>query len=305
MTKLSGTHSVAADAAWGTVIGTFDQDIKQLQSNPFGYFGIADKRSLRTAWNGQAIPGSYDIVIHTTGTPQTFKLTITPAASMPAPPPPPAPSPPPPPPAPPPPPTSHVVLIGMAEDAYQGDAQYSIAVDGVLKATGTITTLQSSGKSQEISLNVPDGTHKIAVSFTNDAWDGTPQTDRNLYVNYVKYDGAPVWSATKALVAQGDTLTVMVPPPPVQPTAVRLTPVQLSIPDNARAGVVIATIAVDMSDGSAFKGSITSSDSGLFAVSGMNVVTARALTAADDGSHSTTITAHQANGAAVSARFTI
>jgi hypothetical protein len=207
--------------------------------------------------------------------------------------------------APPPPPPPHLVIIGMAEDAYQGDAQYSITVDGVVNTTGTITTLQSSGKSQEVSLNVPDGSHMIAVSFTNDAWDGTPQTDRNLYVNYVKYDGAPVWSATKALVAQGDQLTVMVPPLPVQPTAIRVNPVQLTIPDTAPAGIALATLTVDMSDGSVFNGTITSSDTGFFAISGMNLVTARALTPADDGSHTTTLTARQQTGQSVSARFTI
>ena len=49
-----------------------------------------------------------------------------------------------------------------------------------------------------------------------------------------------------------------------------------------------------MSDGSQFAGTLTSSDtSGFFAISGLNIVTARALTSADDGTHSTTITASQ------------
>jgi hypothetical protein len=193
----------------------------------------------------------------------------------------------------------------MAEDAYQGDAQYSIAVDGVVKSTGTVTTLRSSGKSQEISLTVPDGSHVVAVTFLNDAWDGTPQTDRNLFVNYVKYDGAPAWTATKALGAQGDKLAVTVPPVPVQPTALHVALVHQLVPDNAAAGNVLATLAVDMSDSSAFNGTIISSDTGFFAISGMNLVTAHALTAADDGSHTTILTAHQKTGQAISARCTI
>lgn len=283
MTKLSNA-TVAADAPWGTIIGTFDADIKQLQSNPFGYFGIIEKRKLCTAWNGQAIPGKYDIGVHGSGKPEQFTITVAAVISTPPPVPP------------------HTVVIGMAEDAYQGDAQYSVTVDGSVAANGTITTLQSSGKSQDISVSVPDGIHTIEVTFLNDAYGGTPTTDRNLYVNYIKYDGIPVGSAPVGLFSTGEKLTVTVPPPPVQPTEITFTPVALSIQDNAPAGTVIATASVVMSDGSQFTGALTSSDP-FFGISGMNIVTARALTAADDGKHTTTITAHQGNQN-ISARFT-
>lgn len=286
MTKLSNAI-VAADAPWGTIIGTFDADLKQLQSNPFGYFGIIEKRKLCTAWNGQAIPGEYEIGAHGSGEPEQFIITVAAVSST-------LPAPPPPPPEPAPPPLSHDVIIGMAEDAYQGDAQFSVAVDGKEVAGGTITTLRSSGNSQDILVIVPDGTHTITVTFLNDAWGGTYETDRNLWVNYIKYDGAPVWSAPVGLGTPNAKFTVTVPPLPLQPTAITLTPVALSIQDNAPAGTVIATASVVMSDGSQFTGALTSSDP-FFAISGMNIVTSRALTVADDGQHNTTITAHQGN----------
>jgi hypothetical protein len=40
------------------------------------------------------------------------------------------------------------------------------------------------------------GTHTLAVSFVNDLYAGTPQTDRNLYVNEVDLNGQPVAGAT-------------------------------------------------------------------------------------------------------------
>jgi hypothetical protein len=198
----------------------------------------------------------------------------------------------------------HNVVIGMAEDPYQGDAQYVVMVDGATAATGTITVLQSSDQSQEVSVKVPDGQHTVKVSFVNDAWGGSAQTDRNLYVNYVKYDGASVWAATTGLYRTGDELTVTVPPPPVQPTSITLNAVNLTISDNAPAGTVLATAAVSMSDGSQFTGTLTTSDTAFFAISGLNIVTAGALTSADDGTYTTTITAHQNNRSA-SARLSI
>jgi hypothetical protein len=77
------------------------------------------------------------------------------------------------------------------------------------------------------------------------------------------------------------------------PTAITLSPASATIPDNAPAGTVIATANVTMSDGSQFKGTVTSSNTDLFTISGLNIVTARALTPADDGARSTVVTASQ------------
>jgi hypothetical protein len=59
-----------------------------------------------------------------------------------------------------------------------------------------------------------------------------------------------------------------------------------------------------MSDGSQFKGTLTTSNTNLFAISGLNIVTARALKAADDGAFSTVITASQ-GAQTVSMEFSI
>ena len=80
---------------------------------------------------------------------------------------------------------------------------------------------------------------------------------------------------------------------PPTPTAITLLPANARIPDNAPAGTVVATAHVIMSDGSLFTGTLTTSNTSLFAISGLNIVTARALKSADHGSFSTVITASQ------------
>lgn len=81
--------------------------------------------------------------------------------------------------------------------------------------------------------------------------------------------------------------------PPVPPVPIlTLHPSSPTVPDNVPAGYAALTVTVTMSDGSAFNGTIQVSDTtGLFGVSGMNIVTGRDLTPEDDGSHVTTITA--------------
>ncbi len=81
------------------------------------------------------------------------------------------------------------------------------------------------------------------------------------------------------------------------PTAITLSPASATIPDNAPAGTVIATANVTMSDGSQFTGTLTTSNTSFFAISGLNIVTAQALTSANDGTQSTVITAVQGSQA--------
>jgi hypothetical protein len=48
-----------------------------------------------------------------------------------------------------------------------------------------------------------------------------------------------------------------------------------------------------MNDGSVFAGTLTTSDTTFFAISGLNITTAHQLTTADDETHTTSITATQ------------
>jgi hypothetical protein len=92
--------------------------------------------------------------------------------------------------------------------------------------------------------------------------------------------------------------------PPPTPTANAFTLASPTIPDNSPAGTLIATANVTMSDGSQFKGTLTTSNTDICHISGLNIATARALTPADDGTHPTVITASQ-GGQAASMEFSI
>jgi hypothetical protein len=137
------------------------------------------------------------------------------------------------------------------------------------------------------------------VAITHEAWLRQPTTvissarpSANLSIHIGKFAGNPSGNLSIQIVPPPPPPPV--PVPPALPTAITLSSTNVSISNNSRAGRVIATASVTMCDGSQFKGTLTSSDtSGIFAISGMNVVTGRALTAADDGLHTTTITAMQ------------
>jgi hypothetical protein len=108
-----------------------------------------------------------------------------------------------------------------------------------------------------------------------------------------------VWQGGQFIQTSQPTLAAL-------PVALTLKLASPTVPDNAPAGTVVATVNVTMSqDGSQFSGMLTLSDTtGFFAASGMNIVTGRAVRSADDGMHTTTITAHQ-GGQSLSARFSI
>ena len=85
------------------------------------------------------------------------------------------------------------LTLNLSEDAYQGDAQFTVSVDGTqLSATPqTVTALHDAGQTQAFTYagNFGTGPHNVAVAFTNDAYGGSPSLDRNLYVNSVALDG--------------------------------------------------------------------------------------------------------------------
>jgi hypothetical protein len=100
-----------------------------------------------------------------------------------------------------PPPTGSSTVIGsgpdqlvlkISEDAYLGDALYTVSVDGV-QIGGTLTAHASHAAGQDELITVEGdwapGNHSVLVRFLNDRWDGTPQTDRNLYVDGATYNG--------------------------------------------------------------------------------------------------------------------
>jgi hypothetical protein len=87
---------------------------------------------------------------------------------------------------------SDTLVLQVSEDAYKGDAQFTVSVDGKqLGGTFTATALHSSGASQSLAFkgDFGSGPHTVSVNFLNDKYGGSPSLDRNLYVNDVVYNG--------------------------------------------------------------------------------------------------------------------
>ncbi|MGI4953537.1 MAG: carbohydrate-binding domain-containing protein, partial [Janthinobacterium lividum] len=104
--------------------------------------------------------------------------------------------------------TATPLTLHLAEDAWQGNAQYAIAIDGTtVVQNGSVTALNGSGQSQAVNVSalLSAGKHDVAVSFLNDAWGGTPTTDRNLYVKGIDVNASPVAGASVTLLSSGTT----------------------------------------------------------------------------------------------------
>ncbi|MGE5538042.1 MAG: carbohydrate-binding domain-containing protein [Gemmatimonas sp.] len=115
------------------------------------------------------------------------------------------------------------LVLKISQDAYLGDAQYTITVDGIQIGNAlSAKALHASGQSDTITVlgDWGPGDHTVAVDFLNDAWGGSPDTDRNLYVDSMTYNGVPVAGGTAQLATSGPqafafTDTGPAAPPPV------------------------------------------------------------------------------------------
>ena len=150
------------------------------------------------------------------------------------------------------------LVLTLAEDAYGGDAQANIAIDGqTLNAQPIAVTAQkSAGQSETFTFKGAFGpsAHDLAVSFLNDAYDGTPTTDRNLYVNGASYDGISTRPLAASLYS-AETAHFTIPPagdPEANPTTINggtfgsgPDTLVLTLAEDAFGGDAQASIAVD------------------------------------------------------------
>ncbi|MFC0388897.1 carbohydrate-binding domain-containing protein [Muricoccus vinaceus] len=98
------------------------------------------------------------------------------------------------------------IVLRVSEDAWQGDARFTVKVDGAqVGGTYTTTASHAAGQTQDIVLsgNWSDGRHKLSVEFLNDGWGGTASTDRNLYVEDIWANGAAQSNDQAALMHNG------------------------------------------------------------------------------------------------------
>jgi hypothetical protein len=105
------------------------------------------------------------------------------------------------------------LVLKVSQDAFQGSARYTIGVDGnqigvdgnQIGGVLTASALHASGEHDTVTVHgtFAPGSHSLTVSFLEDAYGGTPTTDRNLYVDSVTINGTGVPGATAALLSAG------------------------------------------------------------------------------------------------------
>ena len=137
--------------------------------------------------------------------------------------------------------TTDTLDLHVSEDAWQGDAQYTVEVDGnQVGGVRTATALHDQGATQDVSIagTWGAGPHTVGISFINDAYAGTPTTDRNLYVDAVTYDGKAASGAPAALMSNGTTNFGVLAP------AVA-TPLTLHLAEDAWQGDAQYSVAID------------------------------------------------------------
>jgi Ca2+-binding RTX toxin-like protein len=112
------------------------------------------------------------------------------------------------------------LVIEVCDDAYangdgtsnaNGDATFTVSIDGKqIGGTFTTTASHAAGQDQDLTLNgyFGPGTHSVSVNFLNDAYNNTPSTDRNLYVDSVTYKGVNTNQAGQFLSAGAQAFTV-------------------------------------------------------------------------------------------------
>ena len=103
------------------------------------------------------------------------------------------------------------LTLYVSEDAYQGDAAFTVTIDGV-QVGGTQTATASKALSQDQAFVLYGawgaGPHTVAVDFLNDAWGGTAALDRNLYVDGAIYDGIATPEPLQLYTSGAQTMAV-------------------------------------------------------------------------------------------------
>ena len=98
------------------------------------------------------------------------------------------------------------IALKISEDAWQGDAQFNIMVDGTqIGSTQTAQASHAAGQDQTFNImgDFGAGAHVVSIDFLDDAYGGTSDTDRNLYVDGASIDGTAIAGASLSLFSAG------------------------------------------------------------------------------------------------------
>ncbi|MBC7799406.1 MAG: matrixin family metalloprotease [Gemmatimonadaceae bacterium] len=173
-------------------------------------------------FNGQAFP-NLKAAMNRDGT-VDFAIPAGPAPMTPAP-------------APPAPPIvvpspSDRLVVRMSEDEFQGDARFTLSMDGQqLGGVRSVTARHDTGQSQsfEFTGTFGPGPHVVSVRFLNDAYAGRG-LDRNLFVDGMEFNGRNLPNSTAAMMRAGE-VSFAIPGVPVTPATATMAPATIGSSD--------------------------------------------------------------------------
>ena len=147
-------------------------------------------------------------------------------------------------------PSTGTLVLAVSEDAWQGDAQYQVTVDGIAAGgVRTATASHQAGQSQTVSIsgNWGAGPHTVGVNFLNDAYGGSASADRNLYVDQLSLGSGVAIGAPQALLGSGNVSFLV--PASLVPAMVVTPPVAgdlvLNLSEDAYLGDAQFSVAID------------------------------------------------------------
>jgi hypothetical protein len=98
------------------------------------------------------------------------------------------------------------LTLHLAEDAWNGDANFTLSIDGkTISAARPVVTPHSGGAWQDLTFSgrFGGGSHDVGITFTNDSYGGSPAADRNLYVAGVDFNGTHYGNGVTSLLSNG------------------------------------------------------------------------------------------------------
>ncbi len=144
------------------------------------------------------------------------------------------------------------LVLGISEDMWIVNAQFTVDVDGI-QVGGVYTTNASHnlGQSQTFTLNgsFGSGAHVVSVDFLNDVYGGSAAKDTNLYVNSISLDGVTTSENSKELANAG-------------PVGFSLAPLASQAVDSAT-GTVVTNLTRPVLQGTAEAGALVTVDATL------------------------------------------
>jgi hypothetical protein len=98
------------------------------------------------------------------------------------------------------------LALQVSEDAFQGDAQFTVSVDGTqIGGTQTTTAAHSAGQTQTFDVlgTFAPGPHTATINLLNDVDGGLTSTSRNLYVTGATIDNTVISAAKIGEIVNG------------------------------------------------------------------------------------------------------